>query len=140
MHNDFRIANREGWKFTYQGGDLASHVFKTWQKYFALEKAYRQKLSANIDNPAVSTSDKESKSLNEKLVEAGKLKEQCAVFHHECIRLPDREFHLAIGDVLFFGIVVDIAAPVGLEDYRVDPENLNEEILRLERNQVNFDQ
>lgn len=103
MHTDFRIMSREGWKFTYKGSHLLPFAKDRYTEYKKLELEKRNEMAELLKDENQSISRMEG--LNKKVEELGRLSELCAVFQHEFNRTPDREFHLAIGDVVFFGLL-----------------------------------
>lgn len=104
MYNDFSNANREAWKFTYKGSELLAAATRKRDEYLQREKKAREEASKLMGDMNISTDNADlARSKNEASTN-GKLREQCDVFVHEFKRTPDREFHLYLGDVTFFGL------------------------------------
>lgn len=104
MYTDFRIMNRETWKFPYLGKDLLPFAEKTRAKLEKSETVARNEIAKLIKDVSVRSDSDNIQRLKASIEHDGKCKEQCVVFIHEFTRCPEREFHLAIGDVVFLGI------------------------------------
>jgi hypothetical protein len=105
MYNDFRHVTREDWKYAYKGSEMLEFARKRHDDYLSRETSARQEMSKLLQDMRVSTSDDRVKKLEKDIETCANLREQCAVFVHEFSRTPDREFSLALGDVVFFGIL-----------------------------------
>lgn len=103
MYSDHRNTGREGWKYTYKGGDLLEPAKTRLVYWQGLERELRDKLAAHFKGTGAITGSKIQK-VQESARHAGMMVEQLQVFVHEFTRFPDREYLLAMGDVVFFGI------------------------------------
>jgi hypothetical protein len=104
MYNESRDRNREGWKFTYKGSELLAAAEKRVKHFSALEKDLRDQLSKRLADRSKNLTSSKNDELKSRATMAATLREQCEVFAHEFERLPEREFYLSIGDVVFFGL------------------------------------
>jgi hypothetical protein len=104
MYNDFRNVGREDWKYTYAGEELLEAAQLKRREFRAKEEEARQKMSQLMQNMSVSAMGTDVEECKKKIAQFGNLREQCDVFVHEFVRTPEREFHLSLGDVTFFGL------------------------------------
>lgn len=113
LFNDYRGTNREGWKYTYKGGELLEAAKRKWAELRQKEMDARNNVAAMLKDEKVSPNDdrlEEGKRLIEKY---GNEREQCMVFCHEFARAADRDFTLGLGDVTYFDLAPQ--TPVGME-------------------------
>ena len=69
------------------------------------EQNARNQVAELLKDPSIHHNDKAVKDLKDEIAFCGPEREKCLVFKHEFKRNPDREYHLTLGDVVFFGIV-----------------------------------
>lgn len=105
MYFEHSNANRETWKYSYFGRDLLPYAIRAYQGYLAEEKKARAELSALIADIKISHESKQVQDAKRSIEFNGKQREACSVYVHEFERSRDREFHLNLGDVVFFGLV-----------------------------------
>lgn len=105
MYHEFRSGNkRDGWMFTYNGIDLLSYARERLAHYSALETAARETVAALLMDKDVAASDRRITESREAVERNGSLHEQLIVWVHEFARVPNREYFLSLGDVVFFGL------------------------------------
>jgi hypothetical protein len=73
--------------------------------------AARERLAALLRDASVGHDDKRVREDKTEIEHAGVQREHCAVFVQEFGRTPDREFHLSLGDVVYFGLAPLAASP-----------------------------
>lgn len=95
------VKNRENWRYTYTGKDLLAAAERKRDEFHAAAEAAREEVDALLQH--ATTLRQKARDAIEK---NGRHHEQCVVFVHEFRRNPNREFHLAIGDVVFFGLTM----------------------------------
>lgn len=105
MYNDDRGTKREGWVYPYKGSDLLPFARRKLAEHRDAERAAREYVSEKIRDAG--NNDDGIEKARRDIAVHGNTREQCQVFAHEFERNPDREFTLSLGDVVFFGIVVD---------------------------------
>lgn len=105
MYHEFHNVNRSGWKYTYTGKDLLPFAKKRLAEYYTAEVEARTKMSALIKDMSRSQDDAEITKCRKTIESNGSQREELMVFVHEFMRQPDREYHLALGDVVFFGML-----------------------------------
>ena len=103
-HEHGSFTSRSNWKYTYTGKDLLDSATNKFVEFREKERVARSKIAELMQNMKVSTKDEEIAQLKRDVEKFGKLREECAVFVHEFHRLPEREFHLSLGDVVFFDL------------------------------------
>jgi hypothetical protein len=96
--------NRDSWKFTYLGSDLLPYVQKLVSYYAAVEDGQRKLMAQFMNDRTISTTGKKVENCKKLIADAGMQHEKCIVFSHEFSRLPTREYHLTLADVVYFGI------------------------------------
>jgi len=107
MYNDHRNVNRQTWKFTYKGQDLIEAAQKKLVFFRQKEMEARAEASRLMQDATVSHDSDEVQKCRTQVATNGDNAEQCAVFVHEFQRTPEREFHLSLGDVVFFDLAKD---------------------------------
>lgn len=105
MYHEFRNVNRSGWKYTYTGKDLLPYAKKRLAEYYAAESEARTTMSKLITDMKRTQDDPEIAKCRQAIESNGSQREELMVFVHEFNRLPDREYFLALGDVVFFGML-----------------------------------
>lgn len=104
MYYENSLVNRETWKYTYTGIQIAEKAEELRDKFRAAEMEARNKLSKLLSDPSVRQDSQEVQQLRNDISFNGKNYEALCVYAHEFKRTPNREFHLALGDVVFFGL------------------------------------
>lgn len=105
MYNDFGSGTkREGWVYAYRATELTDAAHRKREEYAKAETAARNEIAALYQDSSVAASNGRIDELKREIDRLGKLHEQCDVFVHEFTRVPDREYHLSLGDVTFFGL------------------------------------
>ena len=107
MFNDNVSANRTGWTYSYFGSQLLKAATKLHKEYSFKEESSRNTVAGLMKDMSVSHNDPRVEDAKREIVKYGTLKEQCLVFKHEFTRNPDKEYHLGLGDVTFFGLAED---------------------------------
>jgi hypothetical protein len=105
MYNDHSSKLREGWRFSYKGKELLPLAQEKLTEHREGEAEARNAVVSLLMDMTVSRTDPRIKEWEQKIVFHGNLGEQCAVWVHQFQREPDREFLLALGDVVYFDIV-----------------------------------
>jgi hypothetical protein len=105
MYFEQSLQNRQGWKYTYTGEQMLKSAKRLRDQFRSIEIAKRNDLADLLRDPNVSQSDSRIKELRDDIQYNGKLYEECCVYAHEFARNPDREYHLALGDVVFFCLI-----------------------------------
>jgi hypothetical protein len=106
MYHEFRNPNRSGWKYTYTGKELLPFAKKCLANYYAAEKEARTKMSLLIKDMNRTQDDPEIARCRTAIEGNGSQREELMVFVHEFTRAPEREYNLALGDVVFFGMMM----------------------------------
>ena len=104
MFYEFSHISREQLKFPYKGSELLEPAKECYQKYKQVEMKARNELAKLMIDPNVSQNDSRIGVLKSCIEHNGKQAEACSVFVSAFTRQPDRDFHLSIGDVVFFGL------------------------------------
>lgn len=104
FENSHSHTNREDWKFTYKGYEIREAADRLRLEFRAKELSARGELSVLLSDPKISQDDPVIERLRREITSYGRDAEACAVFQHEFKRMPDREFHLSLGDVVYFGL------------------------------------
>jgi len=104
MYLDFSKTTRDDWKYTYQGQEISPYAENLLEKYINKESDLRKKISEQLMDFTTSVTSEKSNELKRELDNIGRIKETLEVFVHEFRRTPVREFHLSVGDVVFFGL------------------------------------
>ena len=102
MYYENSHVNRETWKYTYTGKQLLGNAQKLKEKFRNLEMEARNVLSKLLSDPSVRQDNPGLDKLRKDITINGKNYEALCVFANEFERSPEREFHLALGDVVFF--------------------------------------
>lgn len=106
MYHEFRgDCKRTGWLFTYKASDLLESARGRLEHYSMLEDKARKEVSELMLDRSVSSNDKKIEDARKSVEHNGAIVEQLSVWLHEFRRVPDREYHLSLGDVVFFGLV-----------------------------------
>lgn len=104
MYSEIRDRNREGWRYTYKGSDLATAAKAKVDFYTQRESELRTRMGKMLADQSIAINNSRMNKVKQLLENAAMNKEQCEVFAHEFNRTPDREFSLSMGDVVFFGL------------------------------------
>lgn len=102
LFNDYRNTKRDGWSFTYTGGQLAEPARRKLAQCEKLETEARELSSVLVKDPTVSRKDERLVKASEDVDVYGDLNEKLRVWVHEFTRNPEREYSLSLGDVTFF--------------------------------------
>lgn len=105
MYHEFRNTSRSGWKYNYKGSDLLPYAKKCLAQYYEAEKAARQSMSKLITDLNRHQDDPDIAKCRKAIEDNGTQREELMVLVHEFARLPDREYNLSLGDVVFFGMM-----------------------------------
>ena len=105
------ITNRAGWKYTHTGSDLAVEAQRLHDEAFKKEMAARKEIARLMENPTIGHDSEEVRKAKKQVEQWGKQREECAVFVYEFAKNPEREFQLALGDVVFFGLAPLLTDP-----------------------------
>lgn len=98
------LTNRDGWKFTYKGSELLAYAKKKLEAFTAKETAARKQMASLMLDAKVNANGEEVDKVKRVIASAGMEREKCAVWVHEFQRNGDKEYWLALGDVVYFGI------------------------------------
>ena len=104
MYLETRDASRNGWKFTYKGGELIKAAKEKVAFFAAREEKFRKEAEAAISDRSRAINSEQNSRTQANLAEAATQKEACEVFFYEFTRNPDREYFLGLSDVVFFGL------------------------------------
>uniref|UniRef100_A0A6M3KVN2 Uncharacterized protein n=1 Tax=viral metagenome TaxID=1070528 RepID=A0A6M3KVN2_9ZZZZ len=104
MFYEFKSINRETWKYTYCGRELLEASVGCYKQYHECEMDARTRLASLMIDPNVRQDDNRIADLKRDIEHNGKQAEACSVFMTAFEREPDRDFYLALGDVVFFGL------------------------------------
>ena len=107
MHYEFQNVNRETWKYTYTGAELMLAAIDMRCDYREKELAARKKVIDLLADARVPHNDPVVAEARRDIEANGKQYEACKIFAHEFERNKDREYQLALGDVVYFGLVDD---------------------------------
>lgn len=105
MYHEFRNPNRSGWKYSYTGKDLLPYAKKCLAEYYEAEESARIKMSTLIKDMNRTQDDPDIARCRAAIESNGSQREELMVFVHEFTRQPEREYFLALGDVVFFGMM-----------------------------------
>lgn len=111
MYFDHSNTNREVWKYTHKGAELAVEAQRLHDEAFEKEMAARQEMARLLEDPTVGHESDDVRKAKSQIEKWGKQREQCAVFTYEFAKNSEREFQLALGDVVFFGLAPLIRTP-----------------------------
>ena len=100
-----RATNRERWCYDYTGKELLPHAEMKYREVLHKEREARDKMAGLMKNMTIQQSDPVVRDTKADIEKFGMLREQCAVFVHQFAKEPERRFSLAMGDVVFFGLV-----------------------------------
>lgn len=103
MYHEFRNdCKRTGWLFTYKASEIIECARDRLAHYTGLEHAARKTVSDLMLDKSVASSDKRIEEARQAVERNGSIAEQLDVWIHEFHRNPDKEYQLALGDVVFF--------------------------------------
>jgi len=105
MYHEFRNTNRSGWKYTYTGKELLPFAKLCLANYYKAESQARAEMSKLIQDMRRNQDDPALVQCRKDIESNGSMREELMVFVHEFTRQPDREYYLALGDVVFFGML-----------------------------------
>lgn len=111
MYNDYRSPNRDSWKLTYKGSELRPFAEAKYDAWTSEEKSARIEMKKMISE-GQRTGTEDFKKLEAKVNQCGDEREKCLVWMESFRREPERDFTLAIADVVYFGIIVLPTVPV----------------------------
>lgn len=104
MYLEKRDGNRTSWKYTYTGRELLPFAQKRLAHYSALETSQRSAMAKLLIDPGQNVQGDEANRLKSDIEKTAIQHEMCTVYVHEFERSLDREFHLDMSDVVYFGI------------------------------------
>lgn len=104
MYFDNTFTERRGWKYTYKGSDLLEPAKRKLAAVQAEETEVRDNVAKLLQNRQVNARCKDVTDLEKMVVSLSEDHEMLLVLVHEFGRTPDREFRLALGDVVFLGL------------------------------------
>lgn len=96
--------SRTNWKFTYTGKELQEPTKNLYLDAHNKEDICRKQMSDLVHDPLIHHDSPVLQNLTKEMEIWGRQKEECGVLCHEFDRNPEREFHLSLGDVVFFGL------------------------------------
>lgn len=103
MYHEFRNdCKRTGWLFTYKASEIIECARDRLAHYTKLEHDARKIISELMLDKTVASSDKRIEDARSAVAHNGAIVEQLDIWVHEFHRNPDREYQLALGDVVFF--------------------------------------
>lgn len=105
MYHEFRNTSRSGWKYNYKGSELLPFAKKRLAEYYEAEKTARNSMSKLITDLNRHQDDPDIAKCRAAIESNGTQREELMVLVHEFGRLPDREYNLSLGDVVFFGMM-----------------------------------
>lgn len=105
MYFEHSNTSRDSWKYIYKGSELVTSAENLWKEFRSQEMAARKEMSSHLSNPSISTEDECIRDCKKRIEFNAKQAEACGVFQTEFARCPDREYHLSLGDVVFFKLV-----------------------------------
>jgi hypothetical protein len=106
MYMEDRSNNRERWCYEYTGEELLPVAKAKYKEVLGKEKEARQRMAKMMTDMRINAAnDPGVQDCKEDISKYGMLREQCAVFIHQFEREKPRRFSLAMGDVVFFGLV-----------------------------------
>ncbi len=104
MYLERSTGNRDGWKFTYLGKDLLPFAEKKYEEFVQREGTARDKMAKLLKDRTIAHNDKKVVELEQEISFCGPEREKCSVWKFEFHRNLEREYHLSMGDVVYFGI------------------------------------
>ncbi len=108
LFNDFRIARREAFMFSYKGAALAPYAKKKYDYYTQKEIEARNQVADLLRDATVKASDKRIEDLKRDIETYGNEKEKCLVWAYEFYYRPEETFSLQLGDVTYFDIAKEL--------------------------------
>ena len=105
MYYDHRDVGRRSFKYSYTGAHLQPFAQKKLAEYERAETTARALVAKLLTDRTVSADSRELTAAKEDIEFNAKQAEECSVHVHEFARTPDRDFHLFLGDVVFFGLI-----------------------------------
>lgn len=104
MFNDYRSPNRDNWRFSYLGKELADAARVKYDNFTAQEKEARHSMAEMLKDANVRASDPRIEDLKQSIERFGSEREKCLVWVHEFARQPQKEYSLALSDVSYFDL------------------------------------
>jgi hypothetical protein len=105
LHNENLANKRYEWSYPYKGKQLLPYARRKLAEHQAAETAARQKMATLIQDPSTFHNDASLQELKRAIERYSALREQLQVYCHEFSRTPERDFNLALSDVVFFGLL-----------------------------------
>lgn len=105
MYLDNSNISRNGWKYTYKGSELLSFAETKLQQKCREEQEARTRVIELTRDTTVSPNDRKVDEAKRDVERAATVVEELMVHVHQFRREMDREFHLSMGDVVFFGLI-----------------------------------
>lgn len=118
MFYENRAPQRSGWKFTYTAKELLPYVEKALQEHTEGERKCRDMAATLMRDNKVLHNDPRHARLSGAIEQHGDAIELMTVLAHEFKRVPEKEYTLAIADVVFLEIAGKAASP--FEEGNVD--------------------
>lgn len=106
LDKDGSQSRRVQWLFTYTGKELLEAAKAKHQTFFLKEQEARRGMQDLLGKMGESVGSEKGKQLEREITQFGMIREQCLVWQHEFQRNPDKEYTLAMGDVIFFDLVL----------------------------------
>lgn len=108
MYHEQSVMNRDSWRYTYLGSELLEAAQRKRDEFLTAEEKATEKVIGLLEDKSVPIDSSEVRETKEAMTDNARQHEQCVVFCHEFARNPEREYHLALGDVVFFGLTGNI--------------------------------
>lgn len=93
------------WSFPYKARMLLPYATRKLTQHQTEETALRARMAAMIQDPATFHDDGAFQQVKRDIDRHSGLREQFEVYCHEFTRLPEREYHLSLADVVYFGML-----------------------------------
>jgi hypothetical protein len=97
--------NRDRWCYEYTGKDLLPYAQAKYKEVLRKERDARERMAGYMKDMNMSQADSKVHDCKHDIEKYGTLREQCSVWVYQFDKEQDRKFSLAMGDVVFFGLV-----------------------------------
>jgi hypothetical protein len=105
MINENLSNRRTDWNFPYKARMLLPYAQRKLVTFKTEEMALRKRMAEMIQDPATFHNDSLLQQVKRDIDRTAGLREQFEVYVHEFHRLPEQEYRLGLGDVVFFGLL-----------------------------------
>jgi hypothetical protein len=105
MVNETGLQRRGEWTFPYKARLLLPYARRRLAEHQREETLLRKRMATMIQDPATFHNDAALQQVKRDIDRHAALREQFEVYCHEFVRLPEQEYRLALGDVVFFGLL-----------------------------------